>query len=391
MRRPELNHPSPITHHPSRSWQSDIYLEGSDQHRGWFQSSLLLSLAGNGSAPFKTVVTHGFMVDADRDKISKSGKSGQTGHEKPQTSDAYTNKWGADIVRLWVTSQDFRNDIVVSEERINKVAESYRVLRNALRYQLSNLYDYNPEKDAVPPENLTGLDRWILEEFARLEREVLEAYDRFEFHVVYQRLSQFVAVELSAIYHDTVKDRLYTDPANSHRRRSTQTALHHMLTSLCGMLTPILVFTADEAWEFVPGRTFDSVHELIWKPADFVRTEAECQTWKTLFELRELALPALEKARQAKTIGKALEAKLTIAGAIPAHLMGDRESLRELLNVSQLEIEQVKQEGFTVSVARAAGEKCERCWRWETDVGIDSEHPTICGRCVKAVKSVVHA
>ena len=191
-----------------------MYLEGSDQHRGWFQSSLLLSLAGNGAAPFKTVLTHGFMVDADREKISKS-KQAQSGYEKPQTAEAYVKKWGADVVRLWVASQDFRNDIIVSEERISKVSETYRVLRNALRYQLSNLYDFDPAKHAVPDDRLTGLDRWILGEFTRLEQEVLTAYDQFEFHVVYQKVSQFVAVELSAIYHDVVKDRLYTDPANS--------------------------------------------------------------------------------------------------------------------------------------------------------------------------------
>ena len=224
-----------------------------DQHRGWFQSSLLLSLAGNGAAPYKTVLTHGFMVDADREKISKS-KQGQGGYEKPQTAEAYVKKWGADIVRLWVSSQDYRNDIIVSEERIAKVAETYRVIRNALRYQLSNLYDFDPAKHAVPDDKLTGLDRWILGEFSKLEQEVIKAYDDYEFHVVYQKVSQFIAVELSSIYHDVIKDRLYTDPANSPRRRSTQTALHRLVTGLCQMLAPILSFTADEAWEFVPGK-----------------------------------------------------------------------------------------------------------------------------------------
>src|ERR1035438_9266138 len=203
-RRPELRG-------HSKPFQCEMYLEGSDQHRGWFQSSLLLSLAGNGAAPFKTVLTHGFMVDADREKISKS-KQGQGGYEKPQTSDTYVKKYGADVVRLWVASQDFRNDIIVSEERISKVAETYRVLRNALRYELSNLYDFDPAKHSVPDDRLTGLDRWILDEFSQLGQEVIAAYDKYEFHVVYQKVSQFVAVELSAVYHDVVKDRLYTDP-----------------------------------------------------------------------------------------------------------------------------------------------------------------------------------
>ncbi|HWQ92403.1 MAG TPA: isoleucine--tRNA ligase [Clostridia bacterium] len=378
-RRPELRG-------ESKPFQCDMYLEGSDQHRGWFQSSLLLSLAGNGAAPFRSVLTHGFMVDADREKISKS-KQGQNAYEKPQTSEAYVKKYGADVVRLWVSSQDFRNDIVVSEERIAKVAETYRGLRNALRYQLSNLYDFDPARHAVPDAQLTGLDRWILDAFSALEREVIEAYDRFEFHVVYQKVSQFVAVELSAIYHDVVKDRLYTDPANSPRRRSTQTTLHRLFGSLCRMLAPVLAFTADEAWEFVPGKPTDSVHRLTWQPQALQLSDAERAVWKNLFELRELALPVLEKARQAKEIGKALDAKLTFSG--PAEALTNAHShpelLRELLNVSQLEVTPSADAQIVATVAKAAGEKCERCWHWETTVGSNPQHPTICSRCVEAV------
>ena len=383
-RREELHHANRNTH---PAFQADMYLEGSDQHRGWFQSSLLLSLAGNGSAPFKTVLTHGFMVDADREKISKS-KQGQGGYEKPQTAEAYVKKWGADVVRLWVSSQDFRNDIIVSEERIGKVSETYRGLRNALRYQLSNLYDFDPAKHHVPDDKLTGLDRWILDEFSKLEQEVIAAYDRFEFHVVYQKVSQFVAVELSAIYHDVVKDRLYTDAANSPRRRSTQTVLHRIVASLCKMLSPILAFTADEAWEYVPGKTVDSVHRLTWQPIGFERPESERAAWKSLFELREFALPMLEQARQAKEIGKALEAKLVFTGSSPAltNVKSHLDSLRELLNVSQLEIRPEGDTPVAVTVTKAAGQKCERCWHWETDVGSQTDHPTICGRCIKAVQ-----
>jgi isoleucyl-tRNA synthetase len=386
MRRPELRHAIRNTQQAASAWQADMYLEGSDQHRGWFQSSLLLSLAGNGAAPFKTVLTHGFMVDADREKISKS-KQGEGGYHKPQTAEAYVKKWGADVVRLWVASQDFRNDIVVSEERVNKVSETYRAIRNTLRYQLSNLYDFDPAKHAVADNKLTGLDRWILGEFSRLQQEVIEAYDKYEFHVVYQMLSQFVAVELSAIYHDAVKDRLYTDAANSHRRRSTQTALHRMVADLCRMLAPVLAFTADEAWESVPGKAAESVHLSDWKAAAFVPEDAERKTWRHLFELRELVLPELEKARQAKAIGKALDAKVSLSGSSEglAAARGAAESLRELLNVSQLEI---KHEGevVAVTVSKADGQKCERCWHWETDVGSNPEHPTICARCMAAVK-----
>ena len=368
-----------------KPFQCDMYLEGSDQHRGWFQSSLLLSLAGNGAAPYKTVLTHGFMVDADREKISKSK---QGAYEKPQTAEAYVKKYGADVVRLWVASQDFRSDIVVSEERINKVGETYRGIRNALRYQLSNLYDFDPAKHIVADDKLTGLDRWILGEFAKLEQEVIEAYDKYEFHVVYQKLSQFIAVELSSIYHDVIKDRLYTDAANSPRRRSTQTALHRLVTGLCQMLAPILSFTADEAWEFAPGKSAESVHDAMWRSGSFVRAEWEIEAWKALFTLRALALPELEKARQAKQIGKSLEAKLTVNGSGPliADAKVNLDSLRELLNVSQVQL--AEEGGATVfaTVSKADGQKCERCWHWETDVGSNAEHPTICSRCIEAVK-----
>lgn len=377
------------------AFQADLYLEGSDQHRGWFQSSLLLSLAGNGAAPFRTVLTHGFMVDADREKISKS-KQGQSGYEKPQTAERYVKEFGADVLRLWVASQDFRNDIVVSEERIKKVGETYRLIRNALRYQLSNLYDFDPRTQAVPEDQLTGLDRWILGEFAALETDVLKAYEAYEFHVVYQRLSQFVAVELSAVYHDVVKDRLYTDAAHSLRRRSTQTALARLVTGLCQMLSPILAFTGDEAWEFIPGRSLDSVHESLWKQTAFAFGEAERQLWQKLFAVRDQALPVLEQARQAKTLGKALEARLE--ARVPADWVAPltpvASQLQELLNVSQLILkaaaptETSSTSSITVQVTKADGIKCERCWHWETHVGQCAEHPTLCARCVEAVKAL---
>ena len=372
-------------------FQADLYLEGSDQHRGWFQSSLLLSLAGNGAAPFRTVLTHGFMVDADREKISKS-KQGQGGYEKPQTAERYVKDFGADVLRLWVVSQDFRSDIVVSEERIKKVSETYRLIRNALRYELSNLYDFDPQKNSVLDSDLTGLDRWILDQFSSLEADVLKAYDAFEFHVVYQRVAQFVAVELSSVYHDVVKDRLYTDPANSARRRSTQTALHRLVTGLSRLLSPMLVFTADEAWEFIPGRSSVSVHESSWSPTPLMQSEADRATWAKLFSIRDQVLPALEQARQAKTLGKALEARLEVQ--VPPELLSEiaphAVSLKELLNVSQLAFKEGAEGTLILAeVRKAEGQKCERCWHWETDVGAQAEHPMLCGRCVEAAKSFV--
>ena len=384
---------------PVLPFQADLYLEGSDQHRGWFQSSLLLSLAGNGAPPYKTVLTHGFMVDADREKISKS-KQGQGGYEKPQTAEAYVKKYGADVVRLWVASQDFRNDIVVSEERVNKVSETYRGIRNALRYQLSNLYDFDPAKHTVADDQLTGLDRWILDELSSVETRVKLRYSQYEFHIAYQILSQFVSVELSSLYHDAVKDRLYTGRYGVQVRRSTQTALHRLVTSLCKMLSPILAFTADEAWQFIPGISpDDSVHLAVWNPAEYDPNASRDVTWDNLRNLREEVLPHLEKARQEKAIGKSLEAKALIVGDRNAPTMlaaqGNLADLQEFLGVSKLEIKLVDMPENSshfikeIVVAHADGQKCERCWHWEEDVGANAKHPTLCGRCVGAVEAAV--
>ncbi len=392
-------------------FQADMYLEGSDQHRGWFQSSLLLSLAGNGAAPYKTVLTHGFMVDADREKISKS-KQGQGGYEKPQTAEAYVKNYGADVVRLWVASQDFRSDIVVSDERVKKVSETYRGLRNALRYQLSNLYDFDPAKHTVPDDQLLPLDRWILWKFSEVEAGVMGkwdkaaeklqlskqgSYDRFEFHSVYQIISQFTAVELSSEYHDFIKDRLYTAGANEHRRRSSQTALYKMVTRLSQMLSPILVFTTDEAWEQVPGRQYTSVHVGVACP-HLMSKDFSCELIDDLLDYRHFkVLPKLEEARQKKLIGKALDAVVRIRTNLPGkalqyELEYGAENLRELLGVSHVSIEILLQpsdsvyDEVTVVPASAEGrKKCARCWHWETDVGSNADHPTICGRCIQAV------
>jgi isoleucyl-tRNA synthetase len=384
-RRPELRG-------GERPYQCDLYLEGSDQHRGWFQSSLLLSLAAHGGAPFRGVLTHGFMVDADREKISKS-KQGQGGYQKPQTAERYVKEYGADVLRLWVASQDFRNDIIVSEERLQKVGETYRVIRNALRYQLSNLFDFDPSRDAVAAGELDPLDRWVLSEFASLENDVLKAYDAYEYHLIYQRIAQFAAVELSAMYHDVVKDRLYTDPADSPRRRSTQTALNRMITGLCQMLSPILAFTADEAWEFLPGRELASVHLTEWKgEASLVPATPEGD-FRQLWHWRDHVLPELERLRREKVIGKALDARVVVRGREGD---GDFSLLRrfaaefqEILNVSAVVLEPLAagaDQPLEFAASHAEGLKCERCWHWETDIGRHGTHPTLCGRCVRAVE-----
>ena len=387
------------------TYQAHLYLEGSDQHRGWFQSSLLLSLGGNGAAPYQSVLTHGFMVDADREKISKS-KQGQGGYSKPQTSEAYIKDYGADIVRLWVASQDFRNDIVVSADRIKKVGETYRGIRNAFRYQLSNLFDFDPSKHQVADEDLSTIDRWILWRLAEVRQQVLEAYDRYEFHSVYQKLGQFAAVDLSAIFHDVVKDRLYTLSAKDPKRRSTQTALYRLVKQLSQLLSPILVFTSDEVWESIPGNSEDSsIHVSDLEKQQLVPRESETEQWTALFALRDRVLMELEEKRRAKDIGKALEAIVVIRTDDEAEkqLATWGEDLRELLNVSHVEFMgaeapvQFEYNGKTVLCEEGAGiavfpakgfdlSKCGRCWHWEGDIGQTAEHPTLCGRCVEAVE-----
>jgi isoleucyl-tRNA synthetase len=390
MRRPELQHPASAKDPSRLPWQADVYLEGTDQHRGWFQSSLLLSLGGNQAPPFKTVLTHGFMVDEDREKISKS-KQGQGGYAKPQTAERYIREYGADVVRLWVASQDYRSDIIVSEERLKKVGETYRLLRNTFRYQLSNLHDFDPNQHAVVEADWSGLDRWIRAAFAELEKEVANAYEAFEFHLVYQKITQFAAVELSSVYHDLIKDRLYCDPANSTRRRSAQTTLYHLISRLAQMLAPIFSFTTDEAWEHIPGVQPESVHLSVWQPSVLDQSDEEKADWEQLLSIRSRALPVLEQARQARKIGKALEAHLLInlppeeAGIALRH----KQDLLDLLNVSQLTLSEVTSEvGFSASVMQPDGKKCGRCWRWEVEVGMHTEHPELCPRCVTAVTYV---
>ena len=403
LKRPELRAHS---REDRPSFQADLYLEGSDQHRGWFQSSLLLSLAGNGAAPYRSVLTHGFLVDADREKISKS-RQGQSGGQKPQNAEAYVENHGADVLRLWVASQDFRNDIVVSEERIRKAGETYRGVRNAFRYQLSNLYDFDPSRDCAPESEWNRIDRWILWRLGRIEAEVLQAYERHEFHAVCQKLSQFATVDLSAIYHDAVKDRLYTLAARHPKRRAAQTALHRLASQLSRLWSPILAFTADEVWEHLPGeKSTDSVHLSLFQPTDLPLGKEEQEQWEKLFSFRDRALLALETKRRSKEIGKPLEAAVVIWTEDSAALerAGWGEDLREALNVSRLTFVSEKSAGdcnlnkrlpnevdgvegdVQVFAAKALGmRRCERCWRWESALGADPSHPGLCFRCCEAV------
>jgi isoleucyl-tRNA synthetase len=365
---------------PELQFPADLYLEGSDQHRGWFQSSLLTSVATTGQAPYRAVLTNGFVVDVEGKKLSKSG----TGYQKPIDLMTLVNEHGADVLRLWVASQDYQDDIPFSNDIFARVADSYRSIRNTLRILLGNLADFDAARDAVPAEQWTGLDRYIHARFSQLVREVLKSYAAYQFSQVYQAVNRFCAVELSALYVDVLKDRLYCDAKNSPRRRAAQTVIHEVVTGLVRLLAPILAFTAEEAAAFAGGQ--GSVHlELFPEPAP--ADEPTVNDWERLLDLRSRVNEKLEEARRDKRIGKSLEARVEISGIDLSPDAG--ADLEELFIVSSVAIHPGGEaESITVSRAEDHGfEKCIRCWRYcpPEEMGGHAEHPALCERCTKVV------
>jgi len=385
-------------------WPADLYLEGSDQHRGWFQSSLWTSVISRGGrAPYAAVLTHGFIVDQERNKISKSST-----YEKPQTSDAYVAEYGADVIRLWIASQDFRDDIPISKEILSHVGETYRLFRNSFRFQLANLFDFNPATDAVPAAQLHLLDRWALHQTAELVRGVTAAYEAYEFHRVYQLCNQFCAVTLSATYHDVVKDRLYTLGTGHPLRRSSQTAMHQIFDALTRLLAPILTFTADEAWSFGSARAEyaeGSIHLQDWPvvPADWTQPGLEAEV-ADLLRVRALVNEAIEPLRAAGQLGKSLDAVVALSG--PPHdllrgrLEKHRAFLPELFIVSHVSLHSAAapvpasgsdEPALPLAVAvRPASEagnvRCPRCWRWVPALEA-TPHGDLCPRCREALSA----
>jgi isoleucyl-tRNA synthetase len=365
---------------PDLTFPADLYLEGSDQHRGWFQSSLLTSVATTGQAPYRAVLTNGFVVDVEGKKLSKSG----TGYQKPIDLMTLVNEHGADVLRLWVASQDYQDDIPFSNDIFARVADSYRSIRNTLRILLGNLADFDAAKDAVPAEQWTGLDRYLHARFSQLVREVLKSYAAYQFSQVYQAVNRFCAVELSALYVDVLKDRLYCDAQTSPRRRAAQTVIHEVVTGLVRLLAPILAFTAEEASAFAGGQ--GSVHlELFPEPAPL--DEPALKNGARLLELRSRVNEKLEEARRDKRIGKSLEARVEISGIDLSPDAG--ADLEELFIVSSVAI-QPGGNSETITVSRAEDHglgKCIRCWRYypPEQMGTQSEHPELCGRCTGVV------
>ncbi len=351
----------------AKGWEpADLYLEGSDQHRGWFQSSLLTTLVDKDRAPYKTVLTHGFFVDENRRKISKSAGS-------PQTADAYTSKYGADILRLWVASEDYRNDIPVSENILNHVIATYRTLRNTLRFQLGNLFDFDAEKDAVAYDQLMPLDRWALLETNALIKDVTEAYEGYDFHKVYQSINRFCTLVLSARYHDILKDRLYTLRADGVERRSAQTVLFEICRVLLRLIAPILTFTADEAWGYLCGNSdFGYAHAIHLE--DFPKVQGRWEDadlksdFEELFKVREQVQAELEKARQEKLIGQSLDAQVLLhvdKNHSWADLLKHYEAfLPEFFIVSAVHLTTGSDKELSIVVKHADGVRCPRTWRW---------------------------
>lgn len=373
--RPDLAHPA------------DLYLEGSDQHRGWFQSSLLTSAADSGEPPYKAVLTHGFTVDAQGQKMAKSRGNGI----EPQE---ITKTLGADVLRLWIAATDYRAEMSLSPEILKRITEAYRRLRNTARYLLANLAGFDPDCDALTPTDLLVLDRAALARTADLDQSLREAYEDFQFHIVYQRLHQFCVVDLGAFYLDVLKDRLYTSPASSRERRSAQTVLWHMLEVLVRHMAPILSFTAEEVWRYMPGKRAASVFLNTWHDIEASGdASADLAFWSLLLDLRQAVGPELERLRASGAVGSSLDAELDLyAGPdLHARLAGLTDELRYLFITSDARLHAAALRPETaVATTRAdlgivvqpsPHAKCARCWHHRPEVGGFQDHPMLCGRC----------
>lgn len=374
------------------SFPCQLYLEGSDQHRGWFQSSLIAGEAIDGFPPYKSVLTHGFVVDGEGKKMSKSLGN-------VITPEQVMKKYGADILRLWVSSSDYSEDIRLSDEILKRLADAYRKIRNTYKYLLSNLYDFDPSTDAVPHEKMLEPDRWILSRLSAVIKSAEENYETYSFHKVYRDIYGFCVYEVSSVYLDILKDRMYTFRADSPERRSGQTAMFELLQALLKIMAPILSMTTDEAWGYLNfGGRSESVHLESWPKDDYSNRHDSAldQKWTKLTALREAVLKKLEDERAGGVIGSGLEARVNISSGDAEYmklLIDNKEILRYLFIVSEVTIidgpKGASGDGssvpVTITVERARGRKCARCWNYSVMVGSDSLHPELCERCVKAV------
>jgi isoleucyl-tRNA synthetase len=385
--------------HKDLRWPADVYLEGGDQYRGWFNSSLMVGLAAHDRAPYKAIITHGWVINVQGLKMSKSEGTGISPNEVVKDS-------GAEILRLWVASSNYQEDVRCSDEILQRASDAYRKMRNTARFALGNLDGFNPARDSVAEEEMLEIDRWALAKLNEVVTQVGEAYKAYEFHIVYHALYNFSTVTLSARYFDIIKDRLYTAAPRSHARRSAQTALYRIADALARLLAPILVFTSDEIWENLPQMGDGQPRGASVHLAEFPQARSERDTqllteWELLFQIRDEVLGKLEAMRTSKLIGSSLEARVVVHAHGKRYQLLQRYSdqLRYLFIVSQVElVDRGKQleepqaeplnDLFVVEVHRAEGEKCERCWNYSTRVGECARYPTACERCVEALAEI---
>jgi len=385
---------------PGQDWRpADVYLEGPDQYRGWFHSSLLVATGVRHASPYHSVVTHGWTLDEQGRPMSKSLGNAIEPAE-------ISNKWGADLLRLWVTSVEYQADVKMSERVMTQLSEAYRKIRNTFRFALGNLGDFDPLRSSLHNEQLEEMDRWMLERTAELVKRCREWYAAYEFHRVYHAIHDYCVVDLSAFYYDVLKDRLYTKAPNNPARRSAQNAIHKITSALIRIAAPILVFTAEEIWKYLPKSADEptSVHITEFPKHSDLLTGLDVGvkgSWSWLStDARSVVLAALEQKRNSKIISSSLEAKVTFYGEIPeaqSILEKSRNNLRELYIISQAELGSVAPQdafrletvkGIAVTVERAGGVKCERCWNYSTHVGENQRYPTICERCSAALAEI---
>ncbi len=366
------------------NWPADLYLEGADQYRGWFQSSLLTSVAAFGQAPYKAVLTHGWVVDGEGRKMSKSLGNGIDPQE-------VVDQYGADVLRLWVASSDYHADIRISKDILKQLSEAYRKIRNTARYILGNISDFNPDTDAVDIDELMPIDKWAINKLNELMTKVKAGYDAYEFHQVYHSIHNFCVVDMSNFYLDVLKDRLYTEKADSKERRAAQTTIYTILDAMTRMISPILAYTSDEIWKYMPHSANEDAECILFnempKTIELSLDENFISDWDKIHELRDIVKKQLENAVKDKLIKSSLEAKITLtaSGSELEFIKSVQNELAAAFIVSAVEV--IAGEGeLKVDVQKASGDKCERCWAFSETVGNDAKHPTLCARCAEVLK-----
>lgn len=372
-------HAAVLKRRPDLQFPADLYLEGSDQHRGWFQSSLLTGCAIDGRAPYNALLTHGFVVDGAGKKMSKS-KGNVVAPQKVM------DNYGADILRLWVASTDYSAELTISDEILKRVADSYRRIRNTLRFLLSNLADFDPSKDLLPVNEWLEIDRYALHSTQTLQTNILADYNQYEFHLAMQKFVGFCSEDLGSFYLDILKDRLYTAGETSHARRAAQSALHHITHAMMRLIAPVLSFTADEIWQTLNLDNEATVFEDVWYqlPAHGLNAQ-QLQNWETIIALRAQAAKEIEVVREANQVGSSLQAELSfhVPEAEYEALASLAEDLRFVMLTSRATIYKVASDAERkILVSPSQHQKCDRCWHYREDVGANAEHPSICGRCV---------